>query len=155
VEKGFQTIGEQLEAVHLRAALQEAIKLAAEVNKYLDTTGPWFEIKTDKAAAATSIYTALRAIDSLKILLSPFLPFTSERLHNYLGYTEPLFGEQFVETREDALGEHKVLRYRPGKASGRWAPSELPPGQALQQPSPLFKKLEERIVEEERWRLGE
>ena len=76
------------------------------MNKYLDTTAPWFQIKTDKAAAARSIYTALRAIDSLKILFAPFLPFTSERLHTYLGYNQPLFGEQSVETREDAVAEH-------------------------------------------------
>ncbi len=93
VEAGFQSVGEQIEAVHLRAALAEAMRLAAEVNKYLDQVGPWFEIKQDKAAAARSIYTAIRAIDSLKILFAPFLPFTSERLHTFLGYNQPLFGE--------------------------------------------------------------
>ena len=155
VEAGFQTVGELLNAVRLRAALAEAIRLASEVNRYLDQAAPWFEIKTDKAAAATTIYTALRAIDSLKILLSPFLPFTSERLNAYLGYGRPLFGEQFVETREDNLGEHLVLRYRPAEAVGRWEPSQLPAGQALQQPAPLFRKLDESIVEEERARLGQ
>lgn len=154
VEAGFQSVGEQLEAVHLRAALAEAMRLSAEGNKYLDTAAPWFEIKTDKDAAAKSIYTALRAIDSLKVLFSPFLPFTSERLHTYLGYTQPLFGKQAVETCSDALGDHDVLRYLPDRASGRWAPSQLQPGQTLQQSSPLFRKLEESVVEEERQRLG-
>ena len=141
--------------MHLRAALDEAMRLATEVNKYLDTTAPWFEIKTDKAAAARSIYTALRAIDSLKILFAPFLPFTSERLHTYLGYDQPLFGEQSVETLEDSLGEHPVLRYHPEKATGRWEPSQLQPGQPLRQPQPLFRKLDPGIVEEERARLGQ
>jgi methionyl-tRNA synthetase len=140
--------------VRLRAALGEAIRLASEVNKYLDDSAPWAEIKQDKVAAATTIFTALKAIDSLKILLAPFLPFSSERLHSYFGYDQPLFGEQFVERREDTLGEHDVLRYRPGNASGRWEPSQLEPGQALRQPAPLFRKLEESIVEEERARLG-
>jgi len=154
VEAGFQSVGEQLEAVHLRAALQEAIRLASEVNKYLDTAAPWFEIKSDKAAAATSIYTALRAIDSLKVLLSPFLPFSSERLHKQLGYSRPLFGEQFVEKHRDTLDEHTVLRYREGEASGRWEPSQLKPSQKLGEPAPLFRKLDESIVAEERSRLG-
>ena len=154
VEGGFNTVGEHLEAVRLRSALAEAIRLASEVNKYLDVTAPWFAIKTDKLAAATSIYTALRAIDSLKVLLAPFLPFTCERLHAYLGYKQPLFGEQVVETCSDALGEHTVLRYLPGKATGCWEPSQLPAGQVLQQPAPLFKKLDESIVEEERAKLG-
>ncbi len=76
--------------MHLRAGLQEAVRLATEVNKYLDTTAPWFEIKNDKSQAAKSIYTSLRAIDSLKVLFAPFLPFTSERLHSYLWLLQPL-----------------------------------------------------------------
>ncbi len=43
---------------------------------------------------------------------------------------------------------------RGAKASGRWQPSRLQPGQILSQPSTLFKKLDEGLVEEERGRLG-
>jgi methionyl-tRNA synthetase len=154
VEAGFDTVGEHLEHVRLRAAINEAMRLASEVNKYLDKAAPWFEIKQDKNEAAKTIYTALRAIDSLKVLLAPFIPFSSERLNTYLGYSPPLFGEQFLETRSDSLGEHTVLRYRTGEANGRWEASQLPPGQSLQEPGPLFKKLDESIVEEERKRLG-
>lgn len=154
VEAGFKSVGEHLEAVRLRAALGEALRLAAEVNKYLDRTAPWFEIKTDKAAAARSVYAALRAIDSLKVLFAPFIPFSSERLHSYLGYTEPLFGSQYTETVQDGLGEHTVLRYRPGPERVQWRPSQLPAGQALKAPAPLFRKLEPSVAAEERARLG-
>jgi methionyl-tRNA synthetase len=154
IEAGFSSVGEQLEAVHLRAALLEALRLAGEVNKYLDKTAPWAEIKQDKTAASTSIYTALRAIDSLKILFAPFIPFTSERLHRYLGYSEPIFGRQFVETCQDKLGEHTVLGYEPGLGGIQWQPSRLSPVQTLTQPEPLFKKLDSSVVEEERARLG-
>ncbi len=155
IENGFQTVGAHMDGVRLRAALGEAIRLASEVNKYLDSAGPWFEIKTDKVAAGTTIYTALRCIDSLKILLAPFLPFTCERLHGFLGYDQPIFGEPYTETVSDTLGEHTVLRYRPGSASGEWKPSQLSHTQTLRQPAPLFKKLEESIVVEERERLGQ
>jgi methionyl-tRNA synthetase len=154
VEAGFQSVGEHLSAVRLRAALNEALRLAAEVNKYLDTTAPWFEIKQDKSQAAKSVYTALRAIDSLKIMFAPFIPFSSEKLHTYLGYTQPLFGSQFTETQTDKLGEHEVLRYRPGPQQPQWQPSQLQPGQALQKPEPLFRKLEPAVAAEERARLG-
>lgn len=154
IEAGFQSVGEHFDGVRLRAALNEALRLSAEVNKYLDRAAPWFEIKSDKAAAAKTIYTALRAIDSLKTLFSPFLPFSSERLHTYLGYSQPLFGEQFFETHTDELGEHSVLRYRPGNLSVQWKPSELAPGQVLNPPQPLFRKLEPKTAEEERGRLG-
>lgn len=166
VDAGFQVVGDLLEAVKLRDGLRECLRLAAEVNKYLDPNAPWTVIKTDRDAAALTIYTALRAIDSLKILFAPFLPFSSERLHRFLGYDERLFGEQYTEDVTDSLGTHKVLRYRPrrrpaellevGTAGGwgAWQPSQLRPGQPLPQPAPLFKKLDEKIVEEERARLG-
>ncbi len=154
IEAGFESVGKLLESVKLRAALQEAMRLASEANKYIDAQAPWFEIKTDKDAAAKTIYTTIRVIDSLKVLLAPFIPFTSERLHGYLGYTEPLFGEQSVETQSDALGEHTVLRYIPGNASGTWAASQLEGGSTIQKPAPLFKKLDVSIIEEERSRMG-
>lgn len=154
VEAGFNTVGQHINAVNLRAGLTETMRLAAEVNKYLDQRAPWFEIKEDKSAAGTSIYTALRAIDSLKILFSPFLPFSSEQLHTYLGYDGTLFGEQFIETVQDNLGEHEVLRYNSTNANGRWEPSQLSAGQKLREPGPLFRKLDKSIVELERERLG-
>jgi methionyl-tRNA synthetase len=158
IKNGFNTVGAELEAVRLRAAIGEAMKLATAVNQYLDQTAPWSAIKTDKDEAAKTIYTALKAIDSLKILFAPFLPFTSERLHGFFGYETPLFGEQYTEDVTDSLGTHKVLRYRLGqdglRISPSWKPSELKPGTKLNQPAPLFKKLEDRVIEEERARLG-
>jgi methionyl-tRNA synthetase len=155
VEAGFDSVGKELEAVRLRSALGEAMKLATAVNQYLDQTSPWSEIKKDKAEAAKTIYTALRAIDSLKVMFAPFLPFTCEKLHHYLGYDAPLFGEQYVEEVKDSLGVHNVIRYRPSAdPEPKWKRSELEPNQQLRQPGPLFKKLEESIIEEERARLG-
>jgi methionyl-tRNA synthetase len=156
IQAGFESVGRELEAVRLRAALQEAFRLASTVNQYLDQAAPWSAVKADKPGAALTIYTALKAIDSLKVLFSPFLPFTSERLHRFLGYEAPLFGETYRETLKDSLGEHQVLRYRVGQqdSQSRWEPSELKPGQKLNEPAPLFKKLDEGIIEEERARLG-
>ena len=122
--------------------------LARSVNRYLDERGPWFEVKSDREAAGTTIYTALRAIDSLAILLTPVLPFSSERVRHFLGHDRPLFGS--IEIDDDSL------LYRPSaeeKGADRWHPSELPEGQALRKPETLFTKLDEVIVEQERMRL--
>ncbi len=155
IEAGFDRVGEHLEAVQLRAALREALDLARAVNGYLDRA-PWFGvIESDRQAAATTVYTALRAIDSLKVLFAPFLPFSSERLHQTLGYEAPLFGEQRIERVEEAARAHEVLVYDDSRASGRWAPSELEPGRPIQKPRPLYRKLEDSVAEEERARLGQ
>lgn len=154
IEGGFETVAQEMEAVHMRAALAEAMRLASEVNKYLDVTAPWQAVKTDRLAAARSIFTAIKAIDSLKILFAPFLPFTCEKLNIFLGYESPLFGEQSTSTIQDHLGEHTVLQYNPAGASGRWEPSKLEAGHPLITPQPLFRKLDISIVEEERVRMG-
>jgi len=155
IENGFNVVGAELEAVRLRSALSEALKLATAVNQYLDAQAPWSAVKTDKESAAKTIYTALQAVNSLKVIFAPFLPFTCEKLHKFLGYEAPLFGEQYTETVKDSLGEHLVLRYRPpARGESQWKAAELKPGQKLNQPAPLFKKLESSVIEEERARLG-
>ena len=153
IENGFNTVGAELDAVRLRSALGETMKLATVVNQYLDVNAPWSAIKVDKDGASKTVYTALKAIDSLKVMFAPFLPFTCEKLHGFFNYETPLFGEQYTETVKDSLGEHTVLRYKPVEGL-QWKPSDLQPGKKLNQPGPLFKKLEIEVIDVERGRLG-
>ena len=97
----------------------------------------------------TSVYVILRAIDSLKTILAPILPHTAQKLHEYLGYEGQLFGTQHVVEYQEEARAHEALTYDHSGAIGTWAASQLPPGQALCQPAPLFKKLDESVVEEE------
>ena len=153
IKEGFDTIGALLRDVKIRAGLLEALSLASHVNRYLDRQAPWFLIRTDTVSAARCSYTALCAVDSLKVMFSPFLPFSSELLHRFLGYDEPLFGDQVIETCQESLRSHSALTYRTEYATGIWAASELRPGQKLREPSPLFRKLDDNIVSEEMTRL--
>jgi methionyl-tRNA synthetase len=154
IEAGFQSVGALLEAVKLRPALEEAFRLSSTGNQYLSENAPWHSIKTDRKAAALTIYTALKAIDSLRVLFAPFLPFSSEKLNGFFAHPAPIFGESFTESITDSLGDHNVLRYKPAKAGGQWEPSNLKPGAKLNQPSPLYKLLDQKVVEEERARLS-
>lgn len=154
IQAGFEKVGDLYDRVKLRVALTETMRLAGEVNKYLDEKAPWFEIKEDKDAAGKSIFTAIRAIDSLKILFAPVLPFTCEQLHRTLGYEKPLYGEQYTDSVKDNLGTHEVLRYRQEDVCCAWQPSELVAGSPFHKPQPLFQKLDPEVAEEEYNRLG-
>jgi methionyl-tRNA synthetase len=155
VEGGFAPIGKLLSGCDFRAALAKAMGLAREANRYLEEKGPWFEIKEDPQSAGTTIYTALRAIDSLKVLLAPFLPFSSERLHQYLGYSGALFGRLYKAVFQEEGGrKHEALCYDSSEAAGEWRASELPAGQSLRQLQPLFAKLDEGVADEERARMS-
>ena len=125
----LDAVDEALAAVHFRQALQAAFGLAQETNRYLDQTAPWQTIRTDRQAAARSLYTALNVIAGLRTALYPFLPFTCTTLHHLLGATG---------TPEEA----------------GWRLLALIPGAPLQPPVHLFKKLDPVIIEEEEARLG-
>jgi methionyl-tRNA synthetase len=154
VEGGFAGVGALLDAARFKAALGETMRLAAQVNQYLSEQEPWKVIKSDRERAGTVLYVALRCVDNLKTLMTPFLPFTSQKLHQLLGYEGWLAGPLvFREEAEDDGSTHRVLTGDYDTWSGHWEPSALPPGQKIQQPVPLFKKLDEKVVEEELARL--
>jgi len=153
VEAGFDSVGSLLSAIKLKAAQEEALRLARLVNVYLSEKEPWKTFKTDPVGTGTVVYVALQAIDNLKILFAPFLPHTSQKLHQLLGYEGELFGRQYTETFHETKQSHKVLCYDNHLAVGQWQPSQLPAGQALQKPTPLFQKLDPKVAEEEVARL--
>jgi methionyl-tRNA synthetase len=151
----FDQVGAGLAARRFKVALADAMAVAHDTNRYLNDKAPWLRLAEDPAGAKTTLYVALRAIDDLKTLLAPFLPFTSQRVHHDLGYDGDLFGRQYVETVSADADAHTVLRYDAAGATGRWAPGDLPVGQALRPPTALFTKLEEAVVvESERARLA-
>jgi methionyl-tRNA synthetase len=130
------------------------MRLAAGVNQYLGEQEPWKVLKTDRARAATVLYVALRCINNLKVLLAPFLPFSSQRLHEMLGAEGYLAGPlEFREYTEANGSTHRVLTGDYAGWIGRWEPQALPIGQPLRQPQALFKKLDEKVVAEELARM--
>jgi methionyl-tRNA synthetase len=147
VEDALDRVALELGLARFQLALKHAMAMAAKVNVYLGTEQPWHTIKTDRERAGTVLYVALRCVDNLKMMLTPFLPFSSQRLHEMLGYTDVIAPQpKVVRFSEDGI-EHDVLTgdYPVGN---RWLRSELVPGHPLPQPQPLFKRLDE-VVEEE------
>jgi methionyl-tRNA synthetase len=151
----FDAVGGAIEAARFRAALSTAIDLARDANRYLNDSAPWALIESDRERAGTILYTALRTVDSLKTLLTPFLPFSSQALHELLGYEGELAGPlEFRDVTEEVGESHAVLAGNYETWVGSWAPSELPAGRELREPRPLFTKLDAaKVVEEELARL--
>ncbi|MEM2842530.1 MAG: methionine--tRNA ligase [Candidatus Bathyarchaeia archaeon] len=69
----------------LRSALSMIIDFAREGNRYLSLKEPWLKIKVDKRKAETTLYLAVQIVYALSILLTPFLPKTSEKILKQLG----------------------------------------------------------------------
>ena len=154
VDAAFEPIAELYEMCKLKAALHETMALARDLNAYLDAKAPWFQIKEDKAAAGTTVYVALRAIDSLKTLFAPVLPFSSQRLHEMLGNEGNIAGEQRIKEYGESAKTHLALTFDADTLTEHWEPSQLSAGQVMQKPHALFTKLEKSVVEEELARMG-
>ena len=153
IDQGFETIGTLYEACKFRAALQETLALSTKVNQYLEETSPWTAAKTDKEKTGRSLNTALQAISGLKSLFAPVLPFTSQAVHEMLAEEGQLFGRQQVEQYRESQRSHNALTYDGALAAGLWQRVEIPTGRLLPKPSPLFKKLDPTLVEDELARL--
>jgi methionyl-tRNA synthetase len=156
VAAGFDTVGEHIDGGRFRAALAETMRLASTVNTYVSDQAPWALVKTDRERAATVLFVSLRAVDSLKTIFTPFLPHTSQVVHELLGHEGYLAGPLVFRAVEEEDGrKHEILTGDYASWVGSWAPSELQPGQVLQEPRQLFKKLDDSVVEEELARMRE
>lgn len=154
IDAGFQSVGNLLDNCKFRAAAAEAMALSTAVNQYLEEMSPWKTAKTDREATAKTLFTAIQAINGLKMLFAPILPFTSQRLHALLGEEGNLFGEQRIETYEERERSHVALTYDGSTSRGIWRREIIPAGRSLPKPEPLFNKLDQSVAEEELARLG-
>jgi methionyl-tRNA synthetase len=146
-EDALGVVAEHLGAARFQNALKHAMATAAKVNVYLGTEQPWKTIKTDRQRAGTVLYVALRCVDNLKTALTPFLPFSAQRLHAMLGYDDVIAPQPEVrEVMEDGSTYSVLTGDYP--AGDRWRPSELQPGRPLPPPKALFTILDE-VAEEE------
>ena len=86
----FSKTEELMESMQFNTALVEIWKLVSGTNKYIDETAPWVLAKSDSKSArlATVMYNLSEAIRIIAVLISPFMPDTSEEIFRQLGIAE-------------------------------------------------------------------
>jgi methionyl-tRNA synthetase len=154
IDAGFTTIGTLYDGCKFRAALQETLRLSTLVNQYLEESSPWRTAKTDMATTGRTLYVALQAVNGLKMLFAPVLPFTSQQLHEMMGEDVPLFGQQVVRSYTETMKTHVALTYEAENTAGTWNRTIIPPHRHLPPPAPLFQKLDDDTAAQELARLG-
>src|SRR5258707_2622375 len=87
VEGGFAVVGHNIANCHFKDGINAAMVVARAANRYLDEQAPWKQIKVDREAAGTTIYVMLQVLSGLHVLFCPYLPFSSQQLHTYLGFS--------------------------------------------------------------------
>ena len=119
-----QKVEQLLDQFKFRDAQKEAMNLARIGNKYITDCEPWKVAKTDMGRVKTILNICLQLSANLSIAFEPFLPFSSKKLRDMLN---------LKECNWDELGNTDIL----------------PAGHQLGEPSLLFEKLEDDVIQKQ------
>ncbi|MFO8235679.1 MAG: methionine--tRNA ligase [Bacteroidales bacterium] len=113
---------------------REAVKISMDMgrlgNKYLADTEPWSLYNKDPERVKTIMNISLQITASLSIIIEPFLPFTAEKLRDFLN---------IERLNWNLAGKSEILK----------------PGHEVKKPKHLFQKIENKEVEKQVEKLKE
>jgi methionyl-tRNA synthetase len=152
--QAFDSVGEHLSHSRFKFAINEAMHTVAEANKYFSEQAPWKLRESDPARMRTILHVALQAVDDAKTMLTPFLPRSSQAVHDMLGGSGSWSGLPRIETVDEEGGPSYPVITGSYDSSFRWATRPIVAGTPLSVPTPLFRKLDQSVVDEEIARLA-
>lgn len=120
----YETAEKKLEKGNFKEAVEDIMLLARFANKYFDEKQPWITIKENKEICAGTLYNCVQIIANLSNLLTPFIPFSCEKLRSFLGIDKP-----------------------------QWGYIEIIEGTAIKEPELLFQRIDKKTIDEEVQRL--
>jgi len=155
VNEGFTTIGALIGRHRQKQALSEAMRVVAEVNKYVTDQAP-FKLKADdeRERLGTILHVIAQAVSDCTTMLSPFLPHSCNQVHAAMGGVGEIAPMPRIEEVDDLDGGESYLIIT-GDYSGtpRWESRPITVGTPIPRPSPIFTKLDPSVVDEELARL--
>ena len=119
IEKTLDEYRELMSVGDFKRAIKAVMELARYGNRYFDSVKPWALIKEDRDACGAAMNEAFRIVKALCVMMWPFLPRSSEKIWGYLGYDGSL----------ESAGLDAAL-------------APMKEGQELQEPVPVYKKIE-------------
>ena len=125
IKKLYNEVGLKIENGDLRSAIEQIFEFIRSINKYFDEKTPWITVNTDEGNCSDTIYNCLFSIINIANLLNPFLPSSSQKIKEWLGYKE-----------------------------NTWEPITLLSGIELGAFGILFERLDKKLAEEELAKLS-
>ena len=156
VGAAFDTVGDLIARHRQKAAVNEAMRVVGEVNKYVTDSAPW-KLKADdeRERLGTILHVLAQCTLDLNTILSPFLPFSANAVDAVFGgegEVQPMPQLQEVEDLDGGAG-YPVLTGDYTRAA-RWERTPVVVGTPVVKPTPVFTKLDTAVVEEELVRLA-
>lgn len=123
IEELFVSVGRQIENGAFKDAISEIFRFIRSANKFFDTEQPWITRTTDKRLCENTLYQCVQIIANLAVLLSPFLPFSSEKVCKWLGI------------------------------NNKWEKHSVSAGYLLPEVELLFQRIDKKVIETETEKL--
>ena len=117
-------VGNEIERNELIRGLRKIVEFSAFCNQYFQKKQPW----TDKEKARTTLYLCINAARTLSILLTPYTPFSASKLWQQLNLAGSVHEQQWQSGSE----------------------LKIKSGHKISQPSVLFEKIEDKLIEQEK-----
>lgn len=123
IDELFLSVGRYVENGAFKDAIAAIFDLVRSANKFFDAGRPWITRNSDERACDDTLYQCVQIIAALAVLLSPFLPFSSEKVRGWLGLKE------------------------------EWKRQSVPAGRPLPEVELLFQRIDKKVIEAETEKL--
>ena len=124
IDNIYLEVGYKIEDGHFKDALEIIFNFVRFGNKYYDTMEPWKTRVANKDRCEKTLYNCVQIIANLAVLLQPFLPFSSQKITKWLNL------------------------------KNEWKPQYVQEGLKISDISILFERIDKKIIEEEKRKLG-
>ena len=120
-------VGDLIADMKFREGLVEIILTAKKGNKYFNDQEPWKAVKEDMEKASNCLYLSNQLCKAMAVLLKPYIPNKADAICNIIN----------IPT-ENTWDDAKVF---------------LETGHEINKAKPLFKKIEDKVIEEQKEKL--
>jgi methionyl-tRNA synthetase len=154
VDSAFGIVGDLIARHRQKQGIGEAMRAVAAVNKYVSDSEPW-AIKDDRERLGTVLHVMSQCVSDLNIILSPYLPFSSNEVDKVFGGIGDVAPMPRLEDVEDLdtgsaycviTGDYSDVR--------EWRRYPIVVGNIVSTPKRVFEKLDLSVVQEELARLS-
>lgn len=120
-------VGTAIAKNEIENAMREILDFSSSLNRYFQKKKPWEE----SHSAQNTLYVSANAVQSLAILLEPFIPNSAERIWDQLGLDNNVHNQNWSRaSRIDMSAHHKIGEIQP-----------------------LFQKIERRKLDLDKWKV--
>lgn len=88
IHRLYDSVGEKISNGQFKNALEEIFEFVRYANKYFDDKQPWIQFKENREDCEKTLYTCVQIIANLSNLLTPFIPFSCDKIREFLKIKE-------------------------------------------------------------------